>query len=73
MTSKTPSESIPVGTRVLNTDDGEVGTVLSACAWNPSTGEWTDYEVVTSDAIEIWPRESFILLEEAEAAARDAG
>jgi hypothetical protein len=72
MTSTTPNDAIPVGTRVLNTDDGEPGSILSAYAWNPATGEWTDYEVVTNDAIEIWPRENFILLDEAEAAARDA-
>jgi len=44
--------SLPSETRVLNTNDGEPGTILNGFTYDPSTGEWTEYEVVTQYGIE---------------------
>jgi hypothetical protein len=66
------SPALPVGTRVLNTGDGESGTVHAAYARN-AAGDWTEYEVVTQYGIEKWQRAGFVLLDEVQAAARDNG
>ena len=59
-------------TAVLNTGDGEPGSILSAVAYDAARGEWTEYEVVTRYGIETWRRDEFILMSEAEAALADA-
>lgn len=53
--------SLPTETRVLKIDDGEPGTILNGFAFDPGTGEWTEYEVVTQYGIERWKREEFVL------------
>ena len=58
-------ESIPNGTRVLNTNDGEPGTIMNGFAWD-KTGEWTEYEVETAYGIERWQRSDFVLMSEIE-------
>jgi len=58
--------SLPAETRVLNTNDGEPGTILNGFTFDPSMGEWTEYEVVTQYGIERWQRSDFILFSELE-------
>ena len=53
--------ALPTETRVLNTNDGEPGTILNGFTCDPSTGEWTEYEVVTQYGIERWQRDEFVL------------
>jgi len=53
--------SLPTETRVLNTNDGEPRTILNGFTYDPSTGEWTEYEVVTQYGIERWKRDEFVL------------
>lgn len=62
----TTTSYVPCGTRVLNTDDGEVGSVLNGFAYDPRTSAWTEYEVATQYGIECWERSQFILLSECE-------
>jgi len=57
--------ALPTGTRVLNTTDGEPGTIINGFACDPGAG-WTEYEVATDEGIERWKRSDFILLTEAE-------
>ena len=57
---------LPSETRVLNINDGEPGTILNGFTYDPSEGEWTEYEVVTQDGIERWQRSDFILFSELE-------
>lgn len=57
---------LPAGTKVLNTDDGEPGTILNGFTWIPQTGEWTEYEVETAYGIERWERRKFIVTSEIE-------
>jgi hypothetical protein len=61
-----PQPEIPGGTRVLNTTDGEPGRVMNGYAFDRGSGEWTEYEVETRDAIEIWKRSEFVLFSEIE-------
>jgi len=61
--------SLPAETRVLNTYDGEPGSILNGFTFDPSTGEWTEYEVVTQFGIERWQRSDFILFSEMEETA----
>ena len=49
----TTTNHLPAGTKVLNTNDGEPGTVLNGYATGPD-GEWTEHEVETAHGIEIW-------------------
>ena len=56
-------QSIPTGTRVLNTEYGEPGAIMNGYAWDPQAG-WTEYEVETQYGIEIWRRGAFILMSE---------
>ena len=65
-TPRTPEHYIPGGTRVLNINDGEPGHIMNGYAWIPATGEWTEYQVETRDAIEVWKRSDFILFSEFE-------
>jgi hypothetical protein len=58
--------SLPSETRVLNIRDGEPGTILNGFTHDPSTDEWTEYEVVTQYGIERWQRRDFILFSEFE-------
>jgi hypothetical protein len=53
--------ALPTETRVINTEDGESGVILDGFTWEPSTGEWTEYEVVTQYGIERWKRDDFVL------------
>jgi hypothetical protein len=63
----TPKTALPGGTRVLNTSDGEPGTVLNGVARNTATGEWTEYEVETRYGIETWATADLITMAEANA------
>lgn len=68
MTTGTTSrrhEALPGGTRVLNIQDGEPGTILNAFAGDPAGG-WVEYEVETQYGIERWKRSDFILFSEFE-------
>ena len=61
-----PTEAyIPGGTRVLNIRDGEPGTVINGFATDEH-GEWTEYEVETSEGVERWTRDAFIPFAELE-------
>ena len=55
------------GTRVLNTNDGEPGTIMNGFAFDPATG-WCEYEVETQYGIERWMRSDFIVMSETEEA-----
>lgn len=59
------TSDLPGGTKVLNTTDGEPGTILNSYAGRP--GAWTEYEVVTQYGIEVWKTSEFILIEAANA------
>lgn len=61
----TTTQHLPAGTRVLNTSDGEPGTILNGFAFDPALG-WTEYEVETRYGIERWQRGDFILFAEFE-------
>jgi len=68
-TNNKPSEaasSLPNGTRVLNTQDGEPGWILNGFAFDPDQGGWVEYEVETEYGIERWKRSDFILFSEFE-------
>jgi hypothetical protein len=56
---------VPYGIRVLNTDDGEPGLIMSGTAFDPVSG-WYEYEVETKYGIEGWLRSDFVLMEEIE-------
>lgn len=62
----TPKTSIPAETKMLNTSDGEPGSILNGFTWDTATGEWTEYEVVTQYGIERWQRRDFVLMSEIE-------
>jgi hypothetical protein len=62
------NKHLPAGTKVLNTDDGEPGTILNGFTFNQATGEWTEYEVETAYGIERWERRKFVLMTEIETA-----
>ena len=57
---------IPCGTRVLNTNDGEPGTIMNGFTFDPAAGGWTEYEVETAYGIERWQRSDFVLMSEIE-------
>jgi len=71
MIAKTTSEYLPNGTRVLNTNDGEPGSIMNGFAFDPATG-WTEYEVETKYGIEVWARTDFILFSEMEESLDEA-
>ena len=58
--------AIEIGTKVLNTNDAEPGTIHSAIAYDAATDQWTEYEVVTAYGIERWQRDEFVLMSEIE-------
>lgn len=57
-----PNPALPCETVVLNTTDGERGTILNGFAYE--NGQWTEYEVVTQYGIERWKRSDFVLMSE---------
>jgi len=59
------ADYLPNGTPVLNTDDGETGTIVNGFAFDPASG-WTEYEVATQYGIERWQRCAMLLLSEIE-------
>ena len=62
----TTQNYIPNGTKVLNTNDGEPGTIMNGFTFDRSTGEWTEYEVETAYGVERWQRTDFVLMAEIE-------
>jgi hypothetical protein len=54
---------VPPGTRVLNTNDGELGRIMNGFAFDPASG-WYEYEVETKYWIERWLRSDFVLMDE---------
>lgn len=66
-----PAPSLPNGTKVLNTEDGEVGSVINGFAFDRATGEWTEYEIATAYGIERWSRGDFVLMSELEDATQE--
>lgn len=58
--------SLPGGTQVLNTTDGEPGSILGGST--VENGEWTEYEVETRYGVERWKRSDFIRFDEIETA-----
>jgi hypothetical protein len=63
----TTNHYLPNGTPVLNTDDGETGTILNGFAFDPACG-WIEYEVATRYGIERWQRSGLIPMSELEIA-----
>jgi hypothetical protein len=55
--------ALPAGTRVLNTNDAEPGTIRNGISFDPATG-WSEYEVQTQYGIERWKRTDFVLMSE---------
>lgn len=53
------------GTRVLNTTDGEPGSIMNGFSFDPATG-WYEYEVETQYGVERWLRSDFVLFSELE-------
>jgi hypothetical protein len=64
--TKKTYEYVPGGTRVLNTSDGEPGTILNGYTYNKGQTEWYEYDVETAHGIERWHRDEFILFSEFE-------
>ena len=60
MNANRTQEHLPCGTRVLNTTDGEPGTILNGFSFEPEFG-WYEYEVETRYGVERWHRHDFIL------------
>jgi hypothetical protein len=56
-------DHVSCGTRALNTDDGEPGSIMNGFAFDPVTG-WYEYEVETKYGIERWSRSDFLLMSE---------
>jgi hypothetical protein len=54
---------LPTETRVLNTRDGEPGSILGGFAYDPAIG-WTEYGVATRYGIERWMRSDMISISE---------
>jgi len=59
--------AIPTETKVVNTTDGETGSILNGITFDPAMGEWTEYEVQTARGVERWQRRDFVLMDEIEA------
>jgi len=62
----TMTSYLPTETRVLNTRDGEPGSILGGFAYDPASG-WTEYEVATRYGIERWRRSDMISIGDLEA------
>jgi hypothetical protein len=56
---------LPAGSRVLNTADGEPGTVLNGFSFDAAAG-WFEYEVQTRTGIERWQRSDMLPMAELE-------
>ena len=69
--NNTSNRPLPGGTKVLNTDDGEPGTIVNGFTFDAATGAWIEYEVETAYGIERWPRGRFVLMSEIEQAGAD--
>ncbi len=63
---------LPHGTKVLHTEDGELGYIMNGFAYDADAGGWVEYEVETHEGIEVWKRDAFVLLAEVVAAAAEA-
>ena len=63
MVAITSHDYVPPGTRVLNTDDGEIGSIMNGCSFESTSG-WYEYEVETKYGIERWQRSDFVLMDE---------
>jgi hypothetical protein len=59
------NQSLPAGTRVMNTNDAEPGTILNGYAFDPALG-WYEYEVETAYGTEIWRRGDFAVMADLE-------
>jgi hypothetical protein len=59
------NDNLPNGTHVLNTNDGEPGTIMNGFSCDSTTG-WYEYEVETRYGIERWLRSDFMLISEIE-------
>jgi hypothetical protein len=71
MMNATPTQQyLPNGTRVLNTQDGEPGTIVNGFSFDPESG-WFEYEVETRYGIERWQRTDFVLMSELESATEE--
>ena len=60
------NDYLPNGTRVLNTNDAEPGTIVNGFSHDPELG-WYEYEVETNYGVERWLRTDFVLMSEIEA------
>jgi len=54
---------LPNGTRVLNTTDGEPGSIVNGFSFDQAIGCY-EYEVETQYGIERWLRSDFVLISE---------
>jgi hypothetical protein len=70
MTATQAQDYIPNRTRVLNTQDGEPGSIVNGFSFDPQTG-WYEYEVETRYGVERWLRTDFVLMSELEAATQE--
>jgi hypothetical protein len=52
-----------IATRVLDTNNGEPGSILNGFSFDPAKG-WYEYEVETKYGIERWLRSDFVLMSE---------
>jgi hypothetical protein len=59
----TKNNPLPGGTHVLNTNDGEPGTIVYGTSFDAELG-WLEYEVETAYGIERWRRSDFVLMSE---------
>jgi hypothetical protein len=63
MSAATTNDYLANGTPVLNTSDGETGTIMNGFASDPARG-WYEYEVATKYGIERWQRGDMLLRSE---------
>lgn len=59
------NDRLPNGTRVLNTSDGEPGSIINGFSFDPAIG-WYEYEVETQYGVERWLRSEFLPLSDLE-------
>jgi hypothetical protein len=65
MSAATSNEYLPNGTPVLNTTDGETGSIINGFAADAARG-WYEYEVATHYGIERWQRSEMLPVSELE-------
>ncbi len=58
---------MPNGTKVMNTQDAEPGTIVNGFTFDRVTREWTEYEVETAYGIDRWQCSDFVLMSAIEA------